>query len=54
VSIVVGDAVAEEKGKEATRHVFYMTTSHILKVPDVEGHANTLLEEITMSFPTSL
>jgi hypothetical protein len=41
---VVGDAVAEEKGKEATRHVFYMTTSHILKVPDVEGHANTLLE----------
>jgi len=36
--------VAEEKGKVATCRVFYITTSHILKVPDVEGRANTLLE----------
>jgi hypothetical protein len=41
---LVGDAVSEERGKVAERDVFYTTTFHILKVPDVEGHTNFLLE----------
>jgi hypothetical protein len=42
--VLMGDAVAAEKGKVAERDVFYTTTFHILKVPDVEGHTNFLLE----------
>jgi len=48
--VLVGDAVAAEKGKEAFREVFYMTTIHTLKVPDVEGHAIHLLESKGISF----
>jgi hypothetical protein len=42
--VLVGDAVAAEKGKVAYRQVYYMTSIHTLKVPDVEGHAINLLE----------
>lgn len=34
---LVGDAVAGERGKSVVREVYYMTTIHTLKVPDVEG-----------------
>jgi hypothetical protein len=42
--VLVGDAVAEEKGKVAYRSVWYITTNSTLKVPDVEGHTNILFE----------
>jgi hypothetical protein len=42
--VLMADAVAEEKGKVGYRHVFYITTIHTLKVPDVEGHTNILHE----------
>ncbi|HMK77754.1 MAG TPA: hypothetical protein VK568_16455 [Thermodesulfobacteriota bacterium] len=42
--VLVGDAVAAEKGKVTYRQVFNVTTIHTLKVPDVEGHAYTLFE----------
>ena len=38
---LVGDAVAAERGKVIVRQVYYITTIHTLKVPDVEGHAIT-------------
>jgi hypothetical protein len=47
---LVSDAVAAETGKVASRTVFYVTTFHTLKVPDVEGHAITLLEAKGISF----
>jgi hypothetical protein len=40
--VLVGNVLAEEKGKVAFRGVYYTTTTHTLKVPDVEGHTNTL------------
>ena len=41
---LVGDAVAGERGKVAGRQVYYITTIQTLKVPDVEGHAVSLIE----------
>ncbi len=40
--VLGGNGLAEEKGKVAFRGVYYTTTIHTLKVPDVEGHTNTL------------
>ena len=42
--VLVGDAVAAEKGKVVSRAVYYMPTIHTLKVPDVEGHTINLVE----------
>jgi hypothetical protein len=42
--VLVGGAVAAEKGKVVVRHVNYITTIHTLKVPDMEGHINILYE----------
>jgi hypothetical protein len=42
--VLVGDSVAAEGGKMTYREVFYITTIHTLKVPDVEGHVNILYE----------
>lgn len=42
--VLVGDAVAAEKGKVAGRQVFHMTAIQTLKVPDVEGHTLNLIE----------
>ena len=42
--VLVGNAVAAEKGKVAGRQVWHITTIHALKVPDVEGHVINLLE----------
>ncbi len=36
---LVGDAAAGESGKIAGGDVFYIPTTHTLKVPDVEEHA---------------
>ena len=43
-AVLVGDAVAAEKGKIAGRQVFYTTSIQTLKVPDVEGHSVMLVE----------
>jgi hypothetical protein len=48
--VLVGDAVAAERGKVTYRQVNYVTTIHTLKVPDVEGHANTLFEAKGIAF----
>jgi len=48
--VLGGDAVAAEKGKVTYRQVNYTTTIHTLKVPDVEGHTNTLIEAKGISF----
>jgi hypothetical protein len=42
--LLVGDAVAGERGKVAAREVDYSTAVHTLKVPDVEGHTIFLSE----------
>jgi hypothetical protein len=42
--LLVGDAVAGERVRAVSREVYYMTTSHTVKVPDVEGHAIHLWE----------
>ena len=36
---LVGDAVAEERGKIGMREAFYGTAFHPLKLPDVEDHS---------------
>ena len=41
---LVGDAVAGEKGKVASRIVYLATVVHTLKVPDVDDHINWLVE----------
>jgi len=48
--VLAGDVVAGEKGKVVAREVFYATTYHTLKVPDVEGHTNRLLEAKSIYF----
>jgi hypothetical protein len=48
--VLVGDAVAAERGKITFRIVNYVTTVHTLKVPDVEGHANVLFEAKGITF----
>jgi hypothetical protein len=47
---LVGDAVAGERGKIIAREVYYVTTIHTLKVPDVEGHTNNLFEAKAIGF----
>jgi hypothetical protein len=47
---LVGNALAEEKGKVAVRNVYYTTTTYTLKVPDVEGHVNMLYEAKGIAF----
>ena len=42
--VLVGNAVAAEKGKVTYRQVLNVTTIHTLKVPDVEGHTINLVE----------
>ena len=40
----VGETLAGESGKFVIREVYYATTVHTLKVPDLEGHTNHLIE----------
>jgi len=42
--LLVGDAVAGEKGKVASRIVYLATGVHTLKVPDMDDHINWLVE----------
>jgi hypothetical protein len=48
--ILVGDALAGERGKVVARDVFFATGFPSAKVPDQEGHAIYLLEAKGMSF----
>ena len=48
--VLVGYAMAEERGNVAVREVFYAPTIHILKVPDVEGHTIHLWESKGIGF----
>ena len=48
--VLVGDAVTAERGKVTYRQANYTTTIHTLKVPDVEGHTNTLIEAKGIAF----
>ncbi len=48
--ILVGDALAEERGNVVDREVCYMTTIQTLKVPDMEGHTIHLLEAKGIAF----
>jgi hypothetical protein len=47
---LVGDALAGERGKVVAREVYYATTIHTLKVPDVEGHAILMIEAKGIGF----
>jgi hypothetical protein len=48
--VLLGNAVAAERGKVTYRQVYYVTTIHTLKAPDVEGHAITLFEAKGITF----
>ncbi len=48
---LVGDAVAEERGKITARDVHYAPAVHTLKVPDVENHISMMYESKGISFP---
>ena len=49
--LLVGNAVAGERGKIAAREVFYSPTVHTLKVPDMEDHIIMMYEGKGISFP---
>jgi hypothetical protein len=47
---LVGDVMSGERGKNVAREVYYATTIHTLKVPDVEGHSIYLFESKGIGF----
>ncbi len=49
-SLLVSDALAEERGKISMREVLYGTTFHIQKVSDVEEHAIIAYEAKGIAF----
>jgi hypothetical protein len=48
--LLVGNALAGERGKISSRNVYYSPTFHTLKVPDVEDHTIMLYEGKGISF----
>jgi hypothetical protein len=48
--LLVGDALAAERGKFVARWVVYTTAVHTLKVPDAEGHTILLSEAKGIAF----